>query len=70
MAENDGLFLEYAKNPPNKGVLPNPTVTHFEENRTCGDSLEVYLVIEDGFLKDFAFEGKTSIVTTACAAMF
>ncbi len=70
MAENDGLFLEYAKNPPNKGILENATVTHFEENRTCGDSLEVYLVIESGLLKDFSFEGKTSIVTTACSAMF
>ncbi len=70
MAENDGMFLEYAKNPPNKGILENATVTHFEENRTCGDSLEVFLVIEEGVLKDFSFEGKTSIVTTACAAMF
>lgn len=70
MSDVDALFLEYAKNPPNKGVLVNPTVTHFEENRTCGDSLEVYLLIEDGMLKDFSFDGKTSIVTTACAAMF
>lgn len=70
MAEYDGMFLEYAKNPPNKGILENATVTHFEENRTCGDALEVYLVIEDGLLKDYSFEGKTSIVTTACAAMF
>lgn len=70
MTNNDGLFLEYAKNPPNKGIIENATVSHFEENRTCGDALEVYLVIEDGRVKDFSFEGKTSIVTTACAAMF
>lgn len=70
MSSVDAVFLEYAKNPPNKGILENPTVSHFEENRTCGDSLEVYLLIEDGRFKDFSFEGKTSIVTTACAAMF
>ena len=70
MSENDGLFLEYAKYPPNKGILENATVRHFEENRTCGDALEVFLVIEDGTVRDFSFEGKTSIVTTACAAMF
>ncbi len=66
----DTTFLEYAKNPPNKGIMENATVSHFEENRTCGDALQVYLVIEDGRLKDFSFDGKTSIVTTACAAMF
>ncbi len=64
------MFLEYAKNPPNKGIIENATVSHFEENRTCGDALEVYLLIEDGRIKDFSFEGKTSIVTTACASMF
>lgn len=70
MSDVDGLFLEYAKNPPNKGVLENATARHFEENRVCGDSLEVYLLIEGGILKDYSFDGKTSIVTTACAAMF
>lgn len=70
MSEADAMFLEYAKNPPNKGRVENATVSHFEENRTCGDSLEVSLRIEDGTIRDYAFEGKTSIVTTACAAMF
>jgi NifU-like protein involved in Fe-S cluster formation len=70
MSEYSETFLEYAKNPPNKGKMEGATVSHFEENRSCGDALEAFLKIADGKIADFSFEGKTSIVTTACAAMF
>ncbi len=69
MSEYSELFLEYAKNPPNRGRMESATVSHFEENRTCGDSLEVFLKIEGGKIVDCSFDGKTAIVTTACAAM-
>lgn len=71
MSEYSALFLEYAKDPPNKGKMENATVSHFEENRSCGDALEVFLRIDDDKkISGFSFEGKTSIVTTACAALF
>lgn len=64
-------FLEYAKNPPNKGILESATIRHFEENRNCGDALEVFLKIDDaGAIQDFSFEGNTAIVTTACTSIF
>lgn len=65
------IFLEYAKNPPNKGILEGATIRHFEENRNCGDALEVFLKIDDaGMIQDFSFEGNTAIVTTACTSIF
>ncbi|NCP77559.1 iron-sulfur cluster assembly scaffold protein [Candidatus Gracilibacteria bacterium] len=64
-------FLEYAKNPPNKGILEDVTIRHFEENRSCGDALEVFLKLDDtGTIEDFSFEGNTAIVTTACTSIF
>lgn len=64
-------FLEYAKNPPNKGILTSATLQHFEENRNCGDALEVFLKLDDaGRVEDFSFNGYTAIVTTACASIF
>lgn len=43
---------------------------HFEENRNCGDSLTVYLLLaSDGTVESFSFDGKTAIVTTACASV-
>lgn len=63
-------ILEYAKNPPNKGVLSDATASHHESNRSCGDSLTVYLKLDEGsVIRDFSFEGDTAIVTTACAAI-
>lgn len=64
-------FLEYAKNPPNRGILEDATVRHFEENRSCGDSLEIFLRLDGtGNVLDFSFEGNTAIVTTACTSIF
>ncbi|MDD2891665.1 MAG: iron-sulfur cluster assembly scaffold protein [Candidatus Gracilibacteria bacterium] len=65
------IFLEYAKNPPNKGILEDATIKHFEENRNCGDALTVFLKLDDtGMIEDFSFEGNTAIVTTACTSIF
>ena len=64
-------ILAYAKNPPNKIKIVNPSILHHEENRTCGDALDIYLKIShDGLIEDFGFEGDTAIVTTAAASMF
>lgn len=64
-------FLEYAKNPPNRGILEGATIRHFEENRNCGDALEVFLQLdESGTILDFSFDGNTAIVTTACTSIF
>jgi hypothetical protein len=35
MSTYSEMFLEYAKNPPNKGILQHPTVIYREENRSC-----------------------------------
>ncbi len=63
-------ILEYAKNPPNKGMIDAPTFSHHEMNRSCGDSLTVHVRLDGDRVADFGFEGDTAIVTTACAAIF
>ncbi len=69
-SDASALMLEYAKNPPNKGTLPNPTFSYHENNRSCGDSMMVHIVVGDGRVTEYAFEGDTAIVTTAAAAIF
>ncbi|ATU05723.1 hypothetical protein BKN14_04800 [Candidatus Gracilibacteria bacterium HOT-871] len=63
------LITFYSKTPPNKGVLDDYTIKHYEDNSVCGDDLEVYLKIEDGKITNFAFDGDTAIITTACASI-
>lgn len=60
----------YSKTPPNKWLIENADVTFWEENRTCGDDLKVYIIIEDGIIKKWSFQGDTAIITTACASIF
>ncbi len=60
----------YSKTPPNKGVLPEFDVSFWEENRTCGDDLKVYIKLEGNVIKDWSFQGDTAIITTACASIF
>lgn len=69
-ADASALILEYAKNPPNKGTLSNPTFSYQESNRSCGDSMTVHVNVVDNRITDFAFEGDTAIITTAAAAIF
>lgn len=60
----------YSKTPPNKGKLPSFDITFWEENRTCGDDLTVYIKLKDGCIENWSFEGDTAIITTACASIF
>ncbi|NDK09960.1 iron-sulfur cluster assembly scaffold protein [Candidatus Gracilibacteria bacterium] len=60
----------YSKTPPNRGVLDDFDISFWEENRTCGDDLKVYIKIENGIIKKWSFQGDTAIITTACASIF
>ena len=36
----------YSKTPPNRGVLDDADISFWEENRTCGDDLKVYIKLQ------------------------
>ncbi len=47
----------YAKTPPNKGVPEHYDVSFWEENRTCGDDLKVYISLDnDGKITSWNFQ--------------
>ena len=60
----------YSKTPPNRGVLEECDISFWEENRTCGDDLKVYIQLDGNSIKKWSFEGDTAIITTACASIF
>lgn len=68
MSSSD-LIIEYSRNPPNKAILENATIRYREANRVCADVVEVFLVIENNILTQFAFDGYMSIVATACVSI-
>lgn len=60
----------YGTNPQHMGELPAPTIRYREYNRVCGDDIEVFLIIEDGMIKQWSFTGKASMITIACSGLF
>lgn len=64
------IITYYSKTPPNKFAMENATLRYKEENRSCSDTIEVFLRIEDNIVKDWSFEGITSIITTATSSVF
>ncbi len=68
MSYNEQIIY-YSKNPFNKFKMKDFSVSHFEENELCWDSLTIFLKIENDIVKDWSFTGDTAIITTACASL-
>jgi len=50
------IITFYSKSPPNRGEMPDATIRYKEENRSCSDTIEVFLRIENNILVDWSFE--------------
>lgn len=67
----NNTIIHYSKNPSNKYKLEDYSIKYWEQNRTCWDSLEVFIKLnKTGEVVDWTFEGDTAIITTACASLF
>lgn len=61
------LLMEHYKYPQYKKKLENPTVVKHDLNRSCGDQVTFYLVIENDTISDISFEGSGCIISQASA---
>lgn len=63
------VIMDRYKNPRNKGVLDNGSMTVDMNNPTCGDRIRLTFDIEDGIIKDAKFEGEGCSISMASASM-
>lgn len=63
------VIMDHYKNPRNKGVLDNGSMTVDMNNPTCGDRIRLTFDIEDGIIKDAKFEGEGCSISMASASM-
>jgi nitrogen fixation protein NifU and related proteins len=63
------MILDHYRNPLNKGQLLSPDVVIDDANPLCGDTLEVYLKINNNALKDISFVGKGCALSIATASI-
>lgn len=73
MSELDDLYreviLDHTKRPRNFRPLPGANRTADGHNRLCGDKLTLFVEVQDGLIRDVAFQGSGCAISTASASM-
>jgi nitrogen fixation NifU-like protein len=63
------VILDHYKNPRNKRPLERATVSCTRNNPLCGDEITVLANVEDGTLREVAFQGAGCSISQASASM-
>lgn len=61
-AEN---ILDHYRHPRKKGSLPDATLSHHEENASCGDDLTIHLTIRGDRVEAIRWEGNGCAISQA-----
>ena len=62
-------LLDHYENPSNYGTLPNPDISHEEDNPLCGDKIRIDLIVEDDTIMEVRFCGHGCTISLASASM-
>jgi nitrogen fixation NifU-like protein len=63
------VLLDHSKHPRNFRQLVDPTSQAVGHNRLCGDKLRLFVQLDDGVIRDVAFQGAGCAISTASASM-
>lgn len=63
------IILDHYKNPRNFGKMDHGTCELHHENPSCGDSITLYLLIDNGVVQDIRFSGRGCAISMASASM-
>ncbi len=63
------VILDHNKSPRNFRKIEN--ANHFAEgyNPLCGDKIDIYLLVDDGIVKDISFQGNGCAISKASASL-
>ena len=63
------IILDHSKNPQNFGILNQYTCTAEGNNPMCGDSLTVYVNIENNVISDVSYRARGCAISIASASI-
>lgn len=63
------VILDHNKSPRNFRKMENATQHAEGYNPLCGDHIDVYLIVEDGIVKDVSFKGEGCAISKASASL-
>jgi len=61
--------LDHYQHPHNKGYLPAATLANKEVNQFCGDTVEIFLQIEEGRIDDIKWNGQGCVISQASISL-
>ena len=63
------MIIEYSRNRSNYGKIVDAHITRLDSNPLCGDSIDLYLNIDDKKISDVKFDGKGCAICMACSSV-
>jgi nitrogen fixation NifU-like protein len=63
------IILDHYRNPRNSADLSFISEENVHENPSCGDSVKIHAVVEDGRVTKLEFDGKGCAISVASASM-
>ncbi len=63
------IILDHYRSPRNRGELPPPAVRTEGHNPLCGDEIQVYLAVQNGFVSDVKISGQGCSISQSSASM-
>ncbi len=63
------VIMDHYKNPKNKGILEEDSITVDMNNPTCGDVIHLTMRVEDDKVAEARFEGEGCSISMASASM-
>lgn len=63
------VIMDHYKNPRNRGVIENDSLTINMNNPTCGDRIQLTLKVENDVVVDAKFEGEGCSISMSSASM-
>lgn len=63
------MIVDHGKQPRNTGKLAAANHIHAGHNPLCGDKLTLYVLEENGMIKDVRFEGSGCAISVASASL-
>lgn len=63
------IILEHWKNPHNYGVIKNAGKKSRAINPSCGDEIEMSILLSRGKIKEIKFQGRGCVISRASASL-
>ncbi len=63
------IIVDHGKQPRNVGKLQHANHSQMGHNPLCGDKLKLYIVEQDGIVKEVCFEGSGCAISMASASL-